>query len=127
MPKHLFTGRSKGCMKVDGCSVGIVSEFLCCGRCFRKDLTAPSTPSSDSIAFASSTARSFTCRQIKRNTNCNFLEISPVILELLCIVTNATSHKWMSCPSQYSINEGAFDYFLNPSLNYLLLQEECIG
>jgi len=40
-------------MNVDCGAVGVASESLFCGRCFKKDFTAPSTPSSDSIAFAS--------------------------------------------------------------------------
>ena len=53
-PKHLLKEKKPG-----DTDSGSGSGFLQ-GRCFKKAFTAPATPSSFSMAFASSTARSFT-------------------------------------------------------------------
>ena len=53
-PKHLLKEK-----KLDVTGSGSGSGFLK-GRCLKKAFTAPVTPSSFSMAFASSTARSFT-------------------------------------------------------------------
>lgn len=56
-PKHLLKEKK---LDVTGSGSGSGSGFLK-GRCLKKAFTAPVTPSSFSMAFASSTARSFTC------------------------------------------------------------------
>lgn len=56
-PKHLRMER-----KFDGVVSGSGSSFLH-GRCLKNAFTAPVTPSSFSMAFASLTARSLTCKK----------------------------------------------------------------
>lgn len=59
-PKHFLTEPKHGSMKPVGTGEGWVGGFLG-GRCLKKAFTAPVTPSSVSMAAASSSARSFTC------------------------------------------------------------------